>query len=66
MTGEVWFRAKVVNSLAMQIFVIDDAMYGGEGGLPVVPTRSGIITVNPASTTSLANCSTVGVMPGIS
>ena len=44
----------------------DRAMYGPLGSLPGVPSSDGMTTVNPASTTSLANFVTSGVIPGIS
>ena len=34
--------------------------------MPGVPKRSGITTVNPRATTSSANATTSGIMPGIS
>ncbi len=40
--------------------------YGVLTGRPGVPTRSGITTVKPRSTTSFAKSITLGVMPGIS
>ena len=66
MTGDVLFNAIVVNSLAMQIFIIDCATESCDDSRSGEPTNDGITTVKPRSTTSLANCATVGVMPGIS
>ena len=66
MTGEVWPNASVVNSRDTHTLLIDDKMYFLSGARPTSPTKSGITTVNPASTTSSANFMTAGVMPGIS
>ena len=65
-TGAVRPTAHAANSRATHIDAIDCTPYSVVTGLPGVPTNDGITTVNPASTTSFANCSTRGVMPGTS
>ena len=64
--GDVRSSAQVVNSFATHILIAEVAMYGPETSLPGVPTRSGITTVQPRSTTSFAKRVTAGVIPGIS
>ena len=64
--GEVRPVAQVVNSDEMHTFANDAATYPRLGPRPGVPTRSGIATVNPRSTTSSAKPCTLGVIPGIS
>jgi hypothetical protein len=50
----------------MHTFAAELAIYLPLGGSPKLPTNSGMTTVKPAATTSFANFSTAGVMPGIS
>ena len=66
MIGDVCPSASLVNSRATQSRSDDRAMYAPLGSLPGVPSSDGMITVNPASTTSSANFATNGVIPGIS
>ena len=66
MIGDVWLSASAVNSLAMHTLTIAPSATAFDGGLPGVPNSDGITTVNPRSTTSLANFVTSGVMFGTS
>ena len=65
-TGEVTPALSLVNSLLTQTRPIALTIRPVVAGAPGSPNRCGSTTVKPRSTTSSANVSTSGVIPGIS